>query len=248
MPLVTVVLGAALAAWVVSVARMRGMDTGPGTDIGGLAWFLGIWVTMMVAMMLPAVLPMVLLYARVSQRQGGRIIVFVTSYLLVWTAIGLLAYGAARGIHALASDWLAWDAGGAWLTGGAVVAAGVYQLTPLKTLCLRHCRGPLHFVMGGWRKGDLGALRMGAEHGAWCVGCCAGLMLALFALGVMSLFWMAVVAGAIFAEKVLPYGDRLSRAFALALVALGLWIAVAPGSVPGLVEPGDSPMPMQMAP
>jgi predicted metal-binding membrane protein len=130
--------------------------------------------------------------------------------------------------------------------GGAIAAAGLYQLTPLKELCLSHCRGPMHFILHGWREGRIGALRMGAEHGLYCVGCCWGLMVILFTLGVMSLFWMAAVAGIIFAEKVLPYGLRLSRGFALAFIALGIWIAAAPSSVPGLSEPDKTPGMMQM--
>jgi predicted metal-binding membrane protein len=98
----------------------------------------------------------------------------------------------------------------------------------------------MHFVLSGWRDGVRGAIRMGAEHGAHCVGCCWGLMVILFALGVMSLVWMALVAAAIFAQKVLPYGDRLTRVFAVAFVAFGIWIAAAPGSVPGLTEPGQT--------
>jgi len=135
-----------------------------------------------------------------------------------------------------------------------VVAAGVYQLTPLKRACLGHCRSPLHFVMHGWRAGHRGALRMGLEHGARCVGCCWGLMLILITLGVMSVAWMAVVAGLIFAEKVLPFGERIPRLLAVALIgAAGLWIALAPGSVAGLTEPNSMPAmpveePMPMSP
>jgi predicted metal-binding membrane protein len=102
---------------------------------------------------------------------------------------------------------------------------GVYQLTPLKRVCLCHCRSPLHYFLGGWRDGRFGALAMGLEHGAYCVGCCWGLMVILFALGVMSVVWMAAVAGIIFAEKVLPIGDRLTSWFAVAFVAAGVWVA-----------------------
>ena len=115
-------------------------------------------------------------------------------------------------------------------------------MTPFKSVCLRHCRSPLHFVLHDWREGIPGALRMGAIHGAYCVGCCWGLMVVLFALGVMSLTWMAVVAGLIFVQKVLPGGERLTRVFAVAFVAAGVWVAAAPGSVPGLTQP--SPMKM----
>ena len=243
--LAPLVLAAALAAWLVTVERMRGMDGGPGTDLGGLGWYLGVWVTMMAAMMLPSVLPMVLVYARIARERSGTAPtwLFVGGYLAAWTAYGLLAYAASRGLRSLDAGFFAWDRVGPWLAGGAVAAAGLYELTPLKDACLRHCRTPLHFVLHGWRAGRLGAVRMGGEHGVWCVGCCFGLMLILFSLGVMSITWMAVVAGLIFAEKVLPFGGRLTRPLALAFVALGLWIALDPGSVPGLVQPGGMQMP-----
>jgi predicted metal-binding membrane protein len=246
-------LAAALAAWIVTVNRMQGMDAGPGTDLGGLGWYLGIWVTMMAAMMLPSVAPMVLMFARVSgerHRQGRAALiptwVFLAGYLGAWTAYGLIAYGVYRFVTAVDSGFLAWNEAGPYVAGGALAAAGIYQLTPLKELCLRHCRSPLHFILHGWRNGRIGALRMGAEHGLYCVGCCWGLMLILFALGVMSVFWMAAVAGVIFAEKVLPYGARLSRVFALAVVVFGIWVAAAPSSVPGLTDPSKSPSMMQM--
>ena len=211
-------LGAALAAWAVTIVRVRGMDSGPGTDFGGLGWYLGVWVTMTAAMMLPSVAPMVLLVAHVSRERSWRVapFVFVAAYLAVWTLYGLAAYACARGVRALGVG------GSPAMTGALVVVAGVYELSPLKSVCLRHCRGPLHFVTGGWRDGAAGAVRMGAEHGAYCVGCCWGLMLLLFALGVMSIFWMAVVAAAIAAQKLLPFGERLVRPLALTLIAVGV--------------------------
>jgi predicted metal-binding membrane protein len=241
-------LALALVSWVVTVDRMRGMDAGPGTDLGGLGWFLGIWVTMMAAMMLPSVSPMVLAFARVSRERSRRgqaafvpTWVFLGGYLAAWTAYGLLAYGLFRVVDAVAGSALAWDRAGPYVAGGAIVAAGLYQLTPIKDVCLRHCRTPLHFLLHGWHEGKLGALRMGLEHGLYCVGCCFGLMVVLFSLGVMSLFWMAVIAGVIFAEKVLPYGERLTRLVAVTFLALGIWIAVSPGSVPGLTDPDRMP-------
>jgi predicted metal-binding membrane protein len=243
-PLRTAVLllATALAAWIVTVGRMRGMDSGPGTDLGGLGWFLGIWLTMTAAMMLPSSALMVLTYARASPtaRTGS----FVLGYLVAWTAYGLGAYGVYRLVENAGFSWLAWERGGAYAAGAAIAAAGLYQLTPLKEACLRHCRGPLRYVAHGWREGRSGALRMGLEHGFFCVGCCWGLMLALFALGVMSLFWTAIVAAAIFAEKVLPRGERLAAGLAFVLVALGLLVAFVPAYVPGLTEPA----PMRMTP
>jgi predicted metal-binding membrane protein len=105
----------------------------------------------------------------------------------------------------------------------------------------------MHFIAGGWREGEAGALRMGVEHGLYCVGCCWGLMLALFALGVMSLTWMAAIAAVIFVQKVLPYGQRLTGLVALALVAAGIWVMAAPSSVPGLTEPRDNGPAMEMS-
>jgi len=239
------VLGAALVTWIVTVQRMRGMDAGPGTDLGGLGWFIGIWVTMMAAMMLPSVAPMVLIFQRVSSEQAKRGQPFVPtwmlalSYLAVWTVYGLAAYGLYRLVVHFDFGFFDWDRGGRYVAGAAIVAAGLYELTPLKSVCLRHCRTPMHFVVGHWRSGRLGAIRMGAEHGAYCVGCCWGLMIVLFALGVMSLTWMAVVAGMILAQKLLPHGEVLTRVFAVAFLAAGIWVAAAPGSVPGLTLPNS---------
>ncbi len=237
---------AALAAWIVTVDRMRGMDAGPGTDLGGLGWFVGIWVTMMAAMMLPSVAPMVLAFARISRQRHRRghvalvpSSVFMAGYLGAWTMYGLLAYGAFRLLTGMGSGFLAWDSAGPYVAGGSIAAAGIYQLTPLKAICLRHCRGPVHFVLNHWREGRLGALRMGARHGLYCVGCCWGLMVTLFALGVMSIVWMATIAAVILVEKVFPYGVPLSRVFALGLVAFAIWVSVAPATVPGLTQPGS---------
>ena len=247
-------LTAALVAWIVTVWRMRGMDAGPGTDLGGLGWYLGVWVTMMAAMMFPSAAPMVLLFHRVSSeraRRGQRsapTLLCVLGYLAAWALYGLVAYGVFRLVVALPTGFLAWDRGGAYVAGAAIAAAGLYELTPLKSVCLRHCRSPVHFLVTGWREGWTGAFRMGAEHGAYCVGCCWGLMVILFALGVMSLLWMVVVASLIFAQKLLPRGEQLTRVFAVAFVAAGIWVAVAPGTVPGLTQPSSTGTGMKMKP
>jgi len=233
-------LAAALVAWVVAAEQMRGMDAGPGTDLGGFGWYLGVWVTMTAAMMLPSAAPMVLTYARVAR--DARTWVFVLGYLVAWTAFGLVAYGLYRLVARSSPGWVAWDREGPYVAGAALALAGLYQLSPLKEACLRNCRGPFRYLAHDWREGRTGALRMGAEHGLFCVGCCWGLMLALFALGVMSLFWTAVVAAAIFAEKVLPRGPALARLLAVALVALGLLVALTPAHVPELTQP----QPMRM--
>jgi predicted metal-binding membrane protein len=228
-------LGAAVVAWVVTFERMRGMDGGPGTDLGGLGWFLGIWVTMMAAMMLPSAAPA----AQRVVRLASPAVLFAVGYLAVWAMFGLAAYALFRLVDSFDAGWLAWDEGGPYLAGGLLVAAGIYEWTPIKQLCLRRCREP---------EPENAAFRAGLRYGLDCVGCSGGLMVALFALGVMSLTWMAVVAGAIFVEKVLPQGLRLSRVFAIALVALGIWVAASPSSVPGLTEPDEAPaMHMEMS-
>jgi predicted metal-binding membrane protein len=223
-------IGAAVAAWVLTVERMRGMDAGPGTDLGGLRWYLGIWVTMTAAMMLPSAAPAAGHVARLARRFPT--LLFVAGYLAVWTAYGLAAYGVFWLLTSFDTGWLAWDAGGPYVASFVLVAVGLYELTPLKQLSLRRCRSPEH---------PTSAIGSGVDHGIDCVGCSGGLMIALFVLGVMSLLWMALVAGVIFVEKVLPHGPRLSRVFAVIFIALGIWVAASPGSVPGLIEPDRSP-------
>jgi predicted metal-binding membrane protein len=237
----------ALVAWAATDARMRGMDAGPGTDLGTLGFFLVTWVVMMSAMMFPSISPMVLMYARMAtgQRergkgdQAGATAFFVGGYLIAWTAAGLAGYTIYELVRSLSIDAFSWDRGGPYLAGAVLIGAAAYQLTPLKDACLRKCRNPLMFLLGSWRLGRTGALRMGAEHGAWCVGCCWALMAALFALGVMSLGWMALVAALIAAEKLLPRQALASAGVAVLLAVLGLGVAFAPASVPGLTQPGS---------
>ena len=228
----------AVVAWTVTADRMEGMDAGPGTDPGTLGFFLVVWVVMMAAMMFPSVLPMVVVYRRVSRRRA-RTALFVTGYLVTWTAAGLLAYGLFVAGRSLFGDELAWDAGGRWFAAGVLVFAAVYQLTPLKNRCLTKCRGPLRFVLEAWRDGRGGALRMGMAQGAWCVGCCWALMASLFALGVMSVAFMAFVAALIAVEKLAPWRVAANRAIAVALLAIGIGLAAAPDRVPGVVVPGS---------
>ena len=239
---VTVLVGVSLAAWALVVARMRGMDDGPGTDLGSLGWYLGIWVTMMAAMMLPSAMPMVLFFSKIAEQSSRRPVLgtalFVVGYLIAWSAYGLVAFAIFRLVRDLDPAFLAWDRAGTEIAGAAIVLAGIYQLTPLKRTCLNTCRTPLGFVMHHWRDGARGAVRMGVLHGGWCIGCCWALMVLLFAVGVMSITWMLLVAAIVFAEKVLPVGERLVRLIALVLIAFGVWVATAPSSVPGLTRPG----------
>ena len=237
----------AAIAWAVTGDRMSGMDAGPGTNLGSLGFWITAWVVMMAAMMFPSIAPMVVMEARIQEgkRQKGEAIepgttaLFVGGYLITWAAAGLIAYLIFRAGRAVSWDFLSWDRAGPYVAGGVIVAAGIYQLTPLKNVCLRHCRSPMMFLLTRWRSGRAGALEMGLEHGAWCVGCCWALMAALFALGVMSIGWMVLIAALIAIEKLLPWKNVANRGIALLLVALGIWVAFAPESVPGLTLPNS---------
>jgi predicted metal-binding membrane protein len=252
--LAVVLFALAVVAWLVTDDRMGGMPSGPTTDLGGLGFYTTVWVVMMAAMMFPSVWPVVGMYERIrSQRteapRAGTALV-VAGYLLSWTIWGLAAFGLIHAARALFGDFLPWDGAGRWVAAGVVLAAAAYQLTPLKNACLTRCRGPLMFVIENWRPGAIGALRMGVVHGAWCVGCCWALMAALFALGVMSLGWMAAIAALIAIEKLLPSRTLANYSVAFILAVVGFGLVVHPSSVPGVEAnggggPGGS-MQMQM--
>jgi predicted metal-binding membrane protein len=233
----------AAAGWWWTVRRMRGMDQGPWTDLGMLGWFLGIWVVMMAAMMLPSVAPTVALYSRMTrQRSPLAPLVFAAGYLVTWAAAGLLAFTLAAIVGRTSGDALAWDRAGRWAAGATLLVAAAYELSPFKDVCLGKCRSPLGFLLGAWRDGRWGALRMGARHGAWCVGCCWALMASMFALGVMSVAWMAFVAGLIALEKTLPWRRVATYGTAALLLALGVLLLAAPQAIPGLTVPGSDQM------
>jgi predicted metal-binding membrane protein len=225
-------------AWWSTADRMSGMDEGPGTELGALGWFLGVWVVMMAAMMFPSVSPTVALYARMAKRRWPFApLVFTAGYLVTWTAAGLVAFGLFELARDAFGSQLAWDSAGQWVAGGTLLVAAAYELTPLKDVCLTKCRSPLGFLLGAWRDGTSGAFQMGVRHGAWCVGCCWALMASLFALGVMSLAWMALVAALIALEKTLPWERAATWATAAALLTLGVLLIVAPDAIPGLTIP-----------
>jgi predicted metal-binding membrane protein len=241
-------VGLAALAWLISAGRMDGMDMGPGSDLGSLGFYLLTWVVMMAAMMFPSVLPVVAVFRRLSlarQEQGkrhpaGATAFLVGGYVTTWATAGVVAYGLFEAGKAVASDAFAWDKAGQPLAVGVLVAAALYELTPLKHACLSRCRGPFSFFMECWRDGRRGAFEMGLRHGAWCVGCCWALMAALFALGVMSLTWMALVAALIAVEKLLPWRALATGTVTVVLLALAIGVAAAPGDLPGLTVPMDS--------
>ncbi len=190
------------------------------------------WWVMMLAMMLPSATPMVLLFAMMNrkQREKGNAYVptalFASAYLVVWAFFSIAAVTVQWSLDAanLLSAMLV--SVSAFMGGGLLLAAGIYQLTPIKQACLNHCRSPLQFVLSHWRNGRFGAFRMGIEHGAYCVGCCWFLMGLLFFGGVMNLYWIAGLALFVLLEKTIPAGHWLSYATGLGLMAWGGWVLV----------------------
>ena len=204
----TATLGLAAASWVVAVRQMNGMDMGVATRLGSFAFFIALWVSMMAAMMLPGAAPAVLRRAHASGRVRA-VPLFVGSYLAVWTLVGVAVYALYRPHGSVAA-------------GVVVIAAGVYEFTPLKQHFRRRCRE---------------SVRSGFEFGLYCVGSSIGLMLMLVALSVMSVTWMSVIAVLVLAQKLLPAKAAIDVPLALAIVGLGVLIVIAPSSVPGLMPP-----------
>jgi predicted metal-binding membrane protein len=227
-------------AWVVTVARMQGMDDGPGTALGGVGRFTVSWALMMAAMMLPSLVPTALAFARAGKRT---VAAFLAGYVGTWTAAGLLAYLLFDALRSLDGGLLAWDRAGRYAAAGVIVAAAAYQFTAAKADCLSRCRSPRRLAREA-RSGFTSGLRGGIRHGGYCLGCCVALMATLFALGVMSVTWMVVIAALIAAERLSPWRRTGLYTVALALALLGIWLAVAPGALPGLTIP----WPMAMTP
>lgn len=240
---VVALLATGALAWWLTAERMVGMDAGPGTDLGTLGWFTGSWALMMAAMMLPSLGPTLAAYATVTRgREPSRWLLFICAYLAVWAAAGTVAYGIYELGKALLAPDLAWRDGGRWVSGAMIAAAAVYEFVPLKQACLARCRGQLGIRSGDAQQGPRAALTVGARSGVWCIGCTWALMGALFALGVMSLTWMALVAALVAVEKAgpSPRAARVTTAVILALLALG--VLIAPHLVPSLVVPGSGGM------
>ena len=189
------------------------------------------WVVMMAAMMLPGTLPTVLLYGALVRKNAerGTVLpstwVFVAGYVLAWTGFGVAAAVLQMMLEQAGLLTPMMSSASRWLTGGLLLAAGIYQLTPLKAACLTQCRNPVQFLMARWHPGATGALRMGMAHGAYCVGCCWALMLLLFAVGVMNLLWVALIAAFVSIEKLLPAGRLTGRFAGAGLIVVGLAFA-----------------------
>jgi predicted metal-binding membrane protein len=239
--LVAALFALAAVGWAWTLDRMRGMDDGPWTGLGTVGWFLSAWVVMMAAMMFPSVAPTVALYATLMRaRSAIAPLLFAGGYLVTWAAAGAGAFAVALAGGRIAGGVFAWDRAGRPIAAATLVVAAVYELTPLKDVCLGKCRSPLGLLLGSWRDGAYGAFRMGTQNGAWCVGCCWALMASLFALGVMSVLWMFVLAGLIAAEKTLPWRRVATYGTAAILLGLGVLLLVAPDAIPGLTIPGGS--------
>ncbi len=227
-------------AWVFLIWQAGMMGSQPmGLTMGMSALlFIAIWIVMMVAMMFPTAAPMILMFSKIytSKRQQELPFVptwvFVSAYLLVWSLCGVVAYPLAGGIEQLAgqSMWLMENA--ARLGGVVLLLAGLYQLSPLKDICLSKCRTPLQFILSSWHDGYGGAFRMGLEHGAFCLGCCWLLFVILFPLGIMNIAVMALVTALIFAEKALPIGRQISKLAGVGLIVYGALIMFLPAALP----------------
>jgi predicted metal-binding membrane protein len=240
---VVLLLVLAGTGWWWTARQMWGMDNGPWTGLGALTWFLGFWVVMMAAMMFPSIAPTVALYSRMTRQRSLLLpVAFTAGYLVTWAVAGASAFALVTGVDRVSNNALAWDNAGRPVAGAILILAAVYQMTPLKDACLGKCRSPLGLLLGTWRDGASGALRMGAKNGAWCVGCCWALMASLFALGVMSVVWMLFVAGLITIEKTIPWRRTAMYGTALILLVLGVLVLAAPDVIPVLTIPQDHQM------
>jgi predicted metal-binding membrane protein len=244
----TALTGIAVVAWVWMIHEARtmeatgicecagiamcGPDVKPWSAIVILPLFL-MWAGMMVAMMTPTVAPMILTFAMINRkrREQARPFVstalFLSGYLIVWTAFSLIAALAQWVLHGTALLSPMMQSASSWLGGLLLIMAGVFQWTPLKQACLSHCRSPLQFIMTDWRDGSVGALTMGLKHGAFCTGCCWMLMALLFVAGVMNMVWVAVITLLVFLEKVTPPDWRLRHLAGAYFLVWGAWVIVS---------------------
>jgi predicted metal-binding membrane protein len=232
--LATTVAAVAAVCWVLTIRRMQGMgmDMGPGSDLGSFSWFLPTWVIMMAAMMFPSALPAVVSFERTrgAPMRVAQGVVFAAAYLAVWAAFGAVAFLVYRGLRSADPAVLGWDSGGRYLVAATAVAAGLYELTPVKRACLQRCR-----TAGDRSEGS--TVGAALHYAADCVGCSIALMALLLVIGAMSITWMVVIAAILLVEKTTSSGPRATIVSGLGLIALGAWIALDPGSAPGLTIP-----------
>jgi predicted metal-binding membrane protein len=226
------------------------MDGMPGriSVEAGLAFVLA-WGAMMAAMMLPSAAPMILLFRAVTKNTTASgqhavpTLAFAATYLVVWLAVGVPVYAINVGVESAAAASQTVAGLLPYALGAVLVVAGAYQFSALKRVCLENCQSPLAFLMRTWRAGHLGTLRIGVAHAVYCIGCCWGLMAVLVGAGAMGLEWVLLIAVVVFAEKLLPRGERTTRVVGIALVGLGLAVWIDPGlaaTLRGQMAPGSS--------
>ena len=249
--LLGVLLALAAAAWVVLAWQAADLPMVMSSPTMGLSapLFLTLWVVMMVAMMFPTAAPMILTFQRIQATRAERgqpfvaTWIFVAAYLAIWTAFGGLAYVAATLAQLAAAAAMVPPLAAARVGGGVLMLAGLYQLSPLKHLCLSKCRTPLAFLLTSWREGIDGAVRMGLAHGMYCLGCCWLLFVILFPLGMMNVALMALITLLIFAEKTLPLGHRIGQVAAVVLLLYGAVVLVVPEVLPTFMSSAPMAMP-----
>jgi predicted metal-binding membrane protein len=234
----SLLIGLAALAWLLTVRQARGMDIEAGTMGLALPLFLVLWVIMMAAMMLPSVAPVAVTWAKAIGRQSSgwtrvsRTAQFIAGYLLAWAALGVLAYGGLALTGKLVGSY---PGSGRWIGAAAFVLAGLYELGPLKYVCLRHCRDPMtHLMQYANFRPFARDMRVGVHHGMYCVGCCWALMVVLIPLGVMNVAAMAGLAAVIFVEKLWRLGPVFSRVVGVVLIGLGVLSLFTDWLLPGL--------------
>jgi predicted metal-binding membrane protein len=248
--ILALLIAIAAAAWAMLIWQQTSMGMAMNTPTMGMRapLFLIVWVVMMVAMMFPTAAPMILAFHKVQagKRARGETFVstwvFVAAYMLVWALSGVLAYVGAAGAEAIAAQAKLSGGMAARIGGVLLVVAGAYQLSPLKNMCLAKCRTPITFILTSWRDGTMGALRMGLEHGFFCLGCCWLLFLVLFPLGIMNIAAMAVVTLLVYAEKTLTVGERIAKLAGIALILYGVTVLVFPRTLTTFVAAGGMSM------
>jgi len=244
--IVTALVLLSVLAWIATVHQAGGMGLGLMTmsmtmglpfSVSNAVLYIALWGVMMVAMMFPSVAPTAVLFATVTRQKREQATpfapawLFSAGYAVLWTLTGGVAYAGDIAIQSLPDTFLGLRTYGSAIGGLTLIIAGLYQLSPLKYVCLSKCRSPLGFLLNSWRDGYWGAFRMGLHHGAYCLGCCWSLMAVLFVVGTMNLVWMGVLTLIIFMEKILPYGVALGKGTGIGLIGLGLVLVVAPGTL-----------------
>jgi predicted metal-binding membrane protein len=236
-------LGVTAIAWLAMLRMpmgehdMAGMEMAMTPTLADGLTFIAAWAIMMAAMMLPTAMPMIGLYAAMQREapsamvRAAAVSAFTAVYVLLWAVSGIPIYFASLELMAVAASTLAYT------TAGVLIAAGIFQLSPLKGVCLRHCRSPIGFLLGHWHAGWRGGVTMGFAHALYCLGCCWALMMVLVVAGAMGLPWVLLIGCVVAAEKILPRGEWVARTTGVALALLGVAVAVAPGLAAALRAP-----------